>query len=132
VIYVDSCLLIYAVEDQGSLGDRARELLSSAPRPRFAISPMVILETLVWPMRTRNTTLRNDYEELFGEFAMIELDLHHYLHAADLRAESPGLKTVDALHLAAAELAGCEELWTNDRRLAAASAGLAVDVIGTS
>ena len=36
---------------------------------------------------------------------------------------------VCALHLAAAQLSGCTELWTNDKRLAAASHGLAVDIL---
>ncbi|WP_374114499.1 type II toxin-antitoxin system prevent-host-death family antitoxin [Microbacterium paraoxydans] len=40
-----------------------------------------------------------------------------------------GLKTPDALHLAAAQLSGCTEPWTNDERLAAASPGLAVDIL---
>jgi len=39
------------------------------------------------------------------------------------------LRSPDALHLATAHLARCAELWTTDRRLAAASGGLAVDVI---
>ncbi len=40
--------------------------------------------------------------------------------AAELRAHH-GLKTPDALHLATAVVGGCEEIWTNDRRLAKAT-----------
>jgi predicted nucleic acid-binding protein len=58
----------------------------------------------------------------------LELDETAFLHAAELRARH-GLKTPDALHLAAAQLTGCRELWTNDARFAAASRGLAVDVV---
>ncbi len=39
--------------------------------------------------------------------------------AADIRAA--GLRTADALHLAAAEATSCDEFWTNDRRLSGAS-----------
>lgn len=53
-----------------------------------------------------------------------------YLHAARLRARRRGLQTADALHLAVAWRAGCTAFWTDDARLAAASGGLAVDVIG--
>lgn len=41
--------------------------------------------------------------------------------ATDRRARY-GLKTADALHLAAAILSGCEEFWTNDSRFANAAA----------
>lgn len=46
----------------------------------------------------------------------------------ELRARH-GLRTPDALHRAVAQLAGCDELWTNDNRLAAAAEGLAVNVV---
>ena len=52
------------------------------------------------------------------------------MHAAQIRAANPTLKTVDALHLAAAQLAGCTTLWTNDKRLTTAAGSFAVDVIG--
>ncbi|WP_295455473.1 PIN domain-containing protein [uncultured Thiodictyon sp.] len=42
--------------------------------------------------------------------------------ATDLRARYR-LKTADAMHLAAAIIYGCDEFWTNDRRLDQAAAG---------
>jgi predicted nucleic acid-binding protein len=42
--------------------------------------------------------------------------------ATELRVRY-GIKTPDALHLAVALHAACEELWTNDRRLASAAEG---------
>jgi predicted nucleic acid-binding protein len=42
--------------------------------------------------------------------------------ATDLRAQYR-LKTPDALHLAAAITAGCDEFWTNEHRLEQAAAG---------
>lgn len=43
-----------------------------------------------------------------------------------------GLNTVDALHLATAQFAGCEALWTNDDRFVNASDGRAVNVLRAS
>ncbi|WP_137845920.1 PIN domain-containing protein [Microbacterium sp. 2FI] len=131
MIYVDTCLAIYAIEDPGPRGSRARALFRNPVMP-FAFSPLVMMEALVAPIRSHDDPVIEAYHRLFTGWDMVAVDLDAYMRAAELRAASPGLKTVDALHLAAAELAGCEELWTNDRRLAAASAGLAVDVIGTS
>ena len=46
---------------------------------------------------------------------------HVFDLATELRAEH-GIKTPDALHLAAAIHGGCDALWTNDKRLARAAA----------
>lgn len=37
--------------------------------------------------------------------------------------------TPDALHLCAAEMAGCTEFWTHDHRLEAASHGFTVNIL---
>lgn len=128
MIYVDTCLVIYAIEDNGTLGQRSRALFQN-PDLAFAISPLVIMEALVAPLQTGNLQTMDAYQHLFSKWNVIDLDIDSYVRAAELRAASPGLKTIDALHLAAAQLAGCSALWTNDKRLAAASVGLAVDVM---
>lgn len=131
MIYLDSCILIYATEDKGELGAAARQALSGAAEG-FAISPLVVHETLVIPLRRADQTLIEEYGAFFADCTVVQLGLSDYIHAAELRAATSGLKTVDALHLAAAQRAGCSGLWTNDKRLAAASGSFAVDVIGTT
>ena len=49
--------------------------------------------------------------------------------AAYRSALAAGADHVVSIHLAAAQVSGCAELWTNDLRLAAASHGLAVDIV---
>jgi uncharacterized protein len=128
VIYLDTCIVIYAVESQTELGDRARAQMEKAGPTPFAISPLVVHETLVGPIRRGNRQLIDVYEEAFASYTMVTLEMPAFVRAAELRAAAHGLKTVDALHLAAAQLSGCTALWTNDRRLTAASHGLAVDI----
>lgn len=65
---------------------------------------------------------------MFERIEEVALDAAVFTRSAELRADF-GLKTPDAMHSAAAQIAGCTELWTNDRRLAAASHGLAVDIL---
>jgi uncharacterized protein len=48
--------------------------------------------------------------------------------AAELRAQS-SLKTPDALHAACAIHHGCDELWTNDGRLAALAGRIRTRVV---
>lgn len=127
MIYLDACILIYALEDRGARGDSVRHAIASA-QVSLATSPMVLPECLAAPLRTRDHVLRDRYLAMYERLEIIELSSEAYLRAAELRADY-GLKTPDALHLAAAQLAAAEQLWTNDKRLAAASRGLAVDVV---
>jgi predicted nucleic acid-binding protein len=129
VIYLDSCILIYAIEHYGGLGDRARRALEGETAA-FAISPLVAHEALVMPLRRADETLIEEYGRFFSDCALLPHWLDDYVRAAELRAQTPGLTTIDALHLATAQLAGCTALWTNDRRLAAAAGDFAVDIVG--
>jgi hypothetical protein len=63
-----------------------------------------------------------------GNFADLNVPEPVYLRAAELRAQF-GLRTADALPVACAEHHRCDELWTNDDRLAQASPGLALRVV---
>lgn len=127
MIYLDACILIYALEDRGPRGDAVRRAMASAPTS-LATSPMVLPECLAAPLRIRDHALRDRYLAMYERLETIELGSGAYLRAAELRADF-GLKTPDALHLAAAQLSGCDELWTNDKRLAVASHGLAIDIV---
>ncbi|MBK5964239.1 hypothetical protein CCR95_09105 [Thiocystis minor] len=51
---------------------------------------------------------------------MVPMDAEVFSLATDLRVDD-AIKTPDALHLAAALLGEATELWTNDKRLAAAA-----------
>lgn len=127
MIYLDSCILLYAIEDRGSRGDAVRRALRDVD-DEVASSPLALHECLVLPARERNPELRDRYLALFERMEIVALDAAAFVRSAELRADF-GLKTPDALHLAAAQLSGCTELWTNDKRLAAASHGLAVDIL---
>ncbi|HRP99686.1 MAG TPA: type II toxin-antitoxin system VapC family toxin [Terrimesophilobacter sp.] len=127
MIYLDSCIIIYAIEDHSPRGDTVRQNLESAGDTDVAISPLVTLECLVGPLRDNNRALHDHYLRALKQFRQLDLEPQHYLRAAELRAHH-GIRTPDALHLAAAQMHGCEQLWTNDNRLAAASAGLATNI----
>lgn len=128
MIYLDSCILIYAVEDESSRGSTVRQRLAEAHSAEIAISHLVIMECLVGPLKSADLTLHDHYVRAFAQFRVLELGRDEFLRAAQLRARQ-GLKTPDALHLATVQLSGCEELWTNDERLAEAAGGLAVNVV---
>jgi uncharacterized protein len=58
---------------------------------------------------------------------MLPFNDETWARATELRARF-GLKTPDALHLACAEVSGCQEFWTNDDRLSRAAAGLSLNL----
>ena len=128
MIYLDSCIVIYAVEDDGSRGAAVRQRLADAGDTEVAISPLVTMECIVGPLRHDNLALHDHYLRALDNFRRLNLGEEQFMRAAQLRARH-ALRTPDALHLAVAQLAGCDELWTNDNRLAVAAGGLAVDVV---
>ncbi len=128
LIYLDTCLVIYAFEDHPRWGAPVRAALASEEPGRFAISPLVTLECLVAPMRDGNLALQRYYEDGLRQLQMLPIPEDAYLRAAMLRARF-GIKTPDALHLATAIGHGCAALWTADDRLQRAGHGLAVNVL---
>ena len=129
LIYLDACLLIYAFENHPLHGTLVRQRLASAAAEALAISPLVQLECLVGPIKTGNLVLQHYYEEGLRRLVNLPLPEAVFLQAARARAQF-GLKTPDAIHLAAAQHHRCAALWTNDDRLAQAGHGLAVNILG--
>lgn len=129
MIYLDSCLLIYAVERDPTFGAKVMESMASAEEP-IAISSLVKLECLVKPLRAGDLVLQRYYEAAFEQLLLLPVDDETCLAAARLRAQFD-LRTPDALHLACAQRHSCSALWTNDDRLARAALGLARNVVRT-
>ena len=123
-------MVVYAFEDHPVHGQRVRQAFGGelGADAGLAISPLVKLECLVGPMRSANVALQRYYEDGLAQFTVLDMPEPVFLLAAALRARF-GLKTPDALHLATAQFHGCSALWTNDDRLAAASCGLAVNLL---
>ncbi|HSI58820.1 MAG TPA: PIN domain-containing protein [Ideonella sp.] len=128
LIYLDSCLLIYAVEQHPVWAATVRAAMAAEPQGRFAISPLVTMECLVKPLKDGHLALQQRYQTALGLLMPLALGEQVFLQAAQLRAHF-GLKTPDALHLACAQHHGCSALWTNDDRLAQAAHGLAKNVL---
>jgi uncharacterized protein len=130
LIYLDACLLIYACESHPGFGPAVKTALAREPAESFAVSPLTRMECLVKPIRTGNFTLQRYYEDSLECFTWLSMNDAIFDLATQLRARH-GLRTPDALHLACAQQHGCTALWTNDDRLAAASHGLAINVIAS-
>jgi len=128
VIYLDSCILIYAVEDEGKRGRAARQALADHADDEIVVSPLVVMECLTGPLKSGDLALVDYYRATLDAAGRIPFDEEVFVRAAELRARH-ALSTPDALHLAAAQKAECSALWTNDRRLERAAHGLAVAIV---
>ena len=128
LIYLDSCLIIYAVEQHPQWGPGINQAMAKRAPEGFAISSLTKMECLVRPIREANLALQRQYEQFFGSYHLLAMPEDVFLLAAQLRARF-GLKTPDALHLASAQFHGCDALWANDDRLTQAGHGLAVNIL---
>jgi len=124
--YFDSCIVIYLIEKRQPWHGVIRNALTrlSAPDSAVVFTDLNRLECRVLPIAAGMPGLLADYDAFFASDGLIRHGLHTdtFDLATDLRARYR-LKTPDALHLAAAITAGCDEFWTNDRRLEDAAAG---------
>jgi predicted nucleic acid-binding protein len=119
---IDSCVFIYYLEDDPAFGPAAHEVLSRLVHGKNlgVASAVAMLEIMVGPFAHRSVHDADEIVALLQSlpgFRWIPLDTPLACRAAKLRAEQPGLRTPDAIHLATALEAGATLFVTNDRRL---------------
>jgi predicted nucleic acid-binding protein len=127
-LYVDSCILIYLVDGPDPLSQAVAKAMRGARGATFCLSDLVRLECLVDPIRRGDEEKRKVFEAQFQRLTCLPLIPPVFDLAAELRARHH-LKTPDAIHAATAIFHGCNEFWTNDRRLAALEPRIALRVL---
>ena len=120
---VDTAVFIYFIEEEMPFLGPVEALFkeASAGRRQLVTSALTLLEVLVVPYRARDSSLAERYEALLTRsrgLHMLDLSPDLLRAAAQLRAVT-GIKTPDALQIAAALSAGCNAFVTNDRRIPA-------------
>jgi len=118
---VDTAAFIYFIEAHPTYLPAVRPLFAAADREELTIvtSALTLLEVLVIPYRAGNLMLASRYDALLNRsrgMLLREIDRGQLLNAAHLRAVA-GVRTPDALQLAAALSEGCTAFVTNDQRL---------------
>jgi predicted nucleic acid-binding protein len=121
---LDTALFIYYIEANETFLPLVAPIFEdvAAGRREVVTSSLTLLEVLVVPYRAGNLALASRYEAyLSGSrgVRLVDIDRSHLRTAAQLRALHPGVRTPDALQLAAALSAGCSAFVTNDRELPA-------------
>jgi uncharacterized protein len=99
-----------------------RNLRSAIKGRTVVATELARLESRIGALRLGQIDHLETYRQFFDGCDMQPMDREVFDLATELRARH-GIKTPDALHLAAALRASCGELWTNDKRLASAAEG---------
>jgi predicted nucleic acid-binding protein len=126
--YLDSCILIYRLEGAPPFRTPVVEAMNAAASAVFCMSDLVRLDCLVDPIRAADTSRKVAFEAQLRKLRGLRLTRTVFELAAELRARHR-LRTPDAIHSATAIHHGCDEFWTNDRRLAAIEDRITIRVL---
>ena len=131
LIYCDSVILIYFLDQVGPLNQRATQRLAAlaAAGDQLAISDLVRLEYRVKPLMTGDATRLSIFDTFCSEpgVQIVPMSTAVFDRATMIRAAF-NFKLADSLHLAAAVEGRCDRFLTNDTRLAAFT-DIPVDVL---
>ncbi|MCP9775063.1 PIN domain-containing protein [Cyanobium sp. WAJ14-Wanaka] len=131
--YIDSCVVIYALEDDPRFGKAAKGALAELRQQGLqpVISALVRLECLVQPLALGHSERLHRCHGFLQLFESVRIQDSTFELATELRAQHR-LRTPDALHLATALGHNCQALVTNDGRLKKASGSLEIRALAPS
>ena len=120
LIYLDTVIVIYAVEGDPPFQQRALARLGAARAvgASFAVSDLTYLECFIKPFKVGDMGLLANFKQFLTGSRMHKLPITAaaYERAARIRANLK-YKLGDILHLAAAVEGNCDRFLTNDLRL---------------
>src|SRR5438552_569082 len=103
IVFLDTNVVIYAVESHPTFGVRAQTRIASAlaAGDTLMLSDLVRMECLVHPLRRGDTVLQGQYRAFFGrpEVQVVAITAAVCDRAAQIRATT-SFKAMDALQLA--------------------------------
>ena len=113
VVYVDTNIFIYLLEDSGELGLRVADMLDDfkSRNHSFVTSTLTLTEFLAGSL-TSETVFSS-----MPRLSFVPLEENIAIKAGQMQRAS-GLKVGDAIHVATAEHAGASVFFTNDQALA--------------
>ena len=116
-VYIDANAIIYSVERIEPYHELLAPMWEEARAGQFTLasSELVLLETLIKPLRDGNARLEMLFRSILdaAEMNLVPATLATWEDAARIRAEI-GLATSDALHAATALRSDCALFVTND------------------
>jgi predicted nucleic acid-binding protein len=97
-LYLDSCVLIYALDGAEQLRSHTLQQLERYADANWVISDLVRMECLVGPLRSADQIRLLAFRSFFSDCSVVPLHPEVMERAAELRAATR-LQTADAIHL---------------------------------
>ena len=120
-IYFDTTPLIYFLDDEKPFSDKVASFIFDHQEDDdfYLTSTITDAEYLVFPYRTEDTAKIQAYEKFIFDFGFQIVAPNRAItkQAAKLRAKYPGIKSMDAIHLATSIYFNCDTFLTNDTQL---------------
>ena len=118
VIYVDAQIAIYSTDNHPVYAPLCAPVWQVGGEVSVISSQLILLETLVGPLRHKNFLLAAAREALWYQpnTFLVPITEEVLREAARLRALVPSFKTPDAIHAATALLHGCAKFVSNDEK----------------
>jgi len=117
IVYADTSPIIYSLEKHADFESLLESLWEAMDNEQIEVvtSSLMLLETLVAPLKNNNQKTAADYETFLTKTNLILSPVTDdiLLEAAKLRATT-NLKTPDAIHAATALKSNCNQFITND------------------
>jgi len=119
-IGLDTAPLIYFIEENPDYIETVTIFFEAMDRDEFLVvtSTVTLLEVLVHPLRSNNSTLATEYRDILLNSKLTTLEVSSAIaeQAAQLRA-AHNIRTPDAIQISAALDAGATHFFTNDIKL---------------
>jgi predicted nucleic acid-binding protein len=121
LVYLDANIVIHMVEGHPLLRKELADLISvlESEEIEAVSSELTLAEVLVVPLRNNDLELCRVFQEFFGPRSpatLMTVDKVVLKRAAEIRAGFGG-RLPDAIHLATADILGCDAFLTEDRRI---------------
>ena len=121
MVFIDTSPYIYYLEQHDIYYEKVADFLEKCYRSGklFVTSTITIEEYSIGPYRSGDIALLNDFRAFLADTQTKILDITAQIadKAAQIRANFPGFKAMDALQLAASVVSGCDIFLTNDKQL---------------
>lgn len=116
LIYVDAQIAIYSTDIHPVYAPLCEPIWKLGGTATVVSSELILLETLVGPLRSGDIGLGDRREALWHQpdTRLLPITQDILREAAHLRASLPGIKTPDAIHAATGLVHGCVLFVTND------------------
>ncbi len=119
--FIDTATFIYLIESHPIFADKVINLFSESiiNRDSLITSVITLMEFGVKPEREGRKEVIEKFEEFLAKFnfEVTRIDVSIAKKAYQLRAKYQFLKGMDAIQIAVAILANCDEFVTNDKKL---------------